>query len=701
MEYLKNSVLKMSICLTLCLITTFGIKANADAASMHTSDNGVELIKSFEGFSAFQYWDVSQYSIGYGSKTYNGEFPNGISELQATILLKNQLGTYEGYVNSFLSKYNITVNQNQFDALVSFTYNLGNVWGGSFLLKNYLINGVNNYSEDQIRTAFGNWVYANNVKLEGLVIRRNREASLFLSESGEESMIIPEHSVDSRFPGNISAYPLATSGRIILYNSSGIAYNINSRYIDYQDLCVINEIYTDGFCKVTYPSLISPTGKNTEYARTNSFFKEYGTLITYSPSTNINVYKRSDMSDIFGSAWTTDQCFIVYESGNPKQIIYPLDSGGYKLGWINDPTQSADSDHLPVASKIPEPTAEDIPEPSTENIHEPASDKMSEPSAEDKKNGEENPDEFDMYVIEKNKCSPPGDINGDGKTNNKDLTRLAQYLTGWDVDVKEGLLDVNGDDSVNNKDLTRLFQYLTGHDVEIFGDKNEIIVDSFVYGKSVNGRDLVCYSITPAQYDRTILLEFEIHGFEDEYDHDGQVLVDTANALLRHYSEVTDLNKTRLFIIPSANPDGLLDGNTNNGFGRCNADGVDLNRDFDANYSPNLVKGRNYTPYAFSAPESRALRDLYYEYRPDIVIDFHGWLNMLIGDEELKNPFHEILGLDIATSFTNTNAKGYFTNWAHQQGSLAMLVEFVSSDDVDISKLIRAVDRLIYDSSIR
>lgn len=62
----------------------------------------------------------------------------------------------------------------------------------------------------------------------------------------------------------------------------------------------------------------------------------------------------------------------------------------------------------------------------------------------------------------------PGDINSDGKVNNKDLTRLFQYLSDWDVEVNEAALDVNGDGKINNKDLTRLFQCLSDWNVEIF-----------------------------------------------------------------------------------------------------------------------------------------------------------------------------------------------------------------------------------------
>ena len=60
-----------------------------------------------------------------------------------------------------------------------------------------------------------------------------------------------------------------------------------------------------------------------------------------------------------------------------------------------------------------------------------------------------------------------GDVNGDGITNNKDLTRLMKYLAGEDVSVVGSVLDVNSDGVVNNKDLTRLMKYLAGAEVYI------------------------------------------------------------------------------------------------------------------------------------------------------------------------------------------------------------------------------------------
>lgn len=63
-----------------------------------------------------------------------------------------------------------------------------------------------------------------------------------------------------------------------------------------------------------------------------------------------------------------------------------------------------------------------------------------------------------------------GDVSGDGKVNNRDATRLLQYLAGWDVAAASSALDVTGDGKVNNRDATRLLQYLAGWDVAVYPD---------------------------------------------------------------------------------------------------------------------------------------------------------------------------------------------------------------------------------------
>ena len=214
---------------------------------------------------------------------------------------------------------------------------------------------------------------------------------------------------------------------------------------------------------------------------------------------------------------------------------------------------------------------------------------------------------------------------------------------------------------------------------------------TFTYGRSENNRKLTCYSIAPEKYDKTILMVFAIHGYEDSYAKDGKVLVNTAEYLIEKY-KTTDIKNTRLLIVKCANPDGLYDGHTNNGFGRCNANGVDLNRDFDIIHKV-YTNSRNKTLEPFSAAESRALRDLVLQESPDIVLDFHGWLNCTIGDKEIADVFYSEMGISHQTKF-NSNCNGYFSYWAHSKGAKALLVEFKNTN-ISKTKLVNAINELI------
>ena len=308
-----------------------------------------------------------------------------------------------------------------------------------------------------------------------------------------------------------------------------------------------------------------------------------------------------------------------------------------------------------------------------------------------------------------------GDANGDGAVDRQDLDVLWNGLAnrGVSTDQQTGCPDVNGDGVVNMKDVTLLQRYLDGNwnielpesnrplaedleHYEIVGtstSEDGVVCTSFRFGQSVQGRDLVCWSIQQGEYSRTVLLNFAIHGWEDSYAADAQLLVDLGNALVDHYSEVPNMQNCRLLIVPCANPDGVEEGTTNNGFGRCNADGIDLNRDFDASHIV-YTSARNYTPAPFSGVESRALRDLVWASDPDVVIDFHGWLNYTIGNSELAEVFSTYVGINHKYELT-TGAHGYFSYWAQLQGAEAILVEFKDTTSVVTEDVILAVDQLI------
>ena len=187
---------KWKRCLTACLCLLLALAMLAPppalAADMQAglgaetfgytlSQAGVDLIKEFEGFRSMAYYDNGSWYIGYGCLCGQDEYPNGIDEFQGEILLRRAVADAEGKVNRLLSEQLVPVTQYQFDALVSLTYNIGNQWiKQGVRLYDYLMNGVQYYTEQQVVNAFGTWCHQNGQVLSHLVGRRLREAFLFL-----------------------------------------------------------------------------------------------------------------------------------------------------------------------------------------------------------------------------------------------------------------------------------------------------------------------------------------------------------------------------------------------------------------------------------------------------------------------------------------------------------------------------------------
>ncbi|WP_019223834.1 lysozyme [Bartonella rattaustraliani] len=138
------------------------------------SDKGLNLIKQFEGFSPTIYICPAGYpTIGYDHVVKDDEaFPAGIDEERAIELLRQDAVVAECAV---LRLIKVPLTSNQFDALVSFTYNLGSGALQSSTLRRKINRGEHNEAPEQ----FLRWVFAGGRKLKGLVIRRQAEGDLY------------------------------------------------------------------------------------------------------------------------------------------------------------------------------------------------------------------------------------------------------------------------------------------------------------------------------------------------------------------------------------------------------------------------------------------------------------------------------------------------------------------------------------------
>ena len=138
-----------------------------------TSKAGIELIKSFEGCRLTSYQDVAGiWTIGYG---HTGNIKPGMSitQQQADTFLRSDLARFEHCINRCVT---VPLTQNMFDALVSFTYNVGT---GAFQ-RSTLLCKLNRGDTAEAAEEFDKWIHAGKKVIPGLVRRRREEKELFL-----------------------------------------------------------------------------------------------------------------------------------------------------------------------------------------------------------------------------------------------------------------------------------------------------------------------------------------------------------------------------------------------------------------------------------------------------------------------------------------------------------------------------------------
>jgi len=147
---------------------------DAAGSRRSTSIAGLDALKNHEGFSATAYQDTAgNWTIGYGHKLQDGESFDAIDQAQATALLAGDVRAAEDAVNSLVSA---PLSQTQFDALVSFVYNVG---AGAFR-KSTLLAKLNAGDVAGATAEFSRWTHSGGKVDPILVARREDEARLFL-----------------------------------------------------------------------------------------------------------------------------------------------------------------------------------------------------------------------------------------------------------------------------------------------------------------------------------------------------------------------------------------------------------------------------------------------------------------------------------------------------------------------------------------
>lgn len=142
---------------------------------MKISEKGLELLKHYEGCELTAYrCSANVLTIGYGH-TKGVTEDMVITQEEADQMLHDEMPEYEGYIND---KVTVELNQDQFDAMVCWVYNLGS----GNLSSSTLLKVLNDGDYDGVPEQMKRWNKAGGKVLNGLIKRRDSEAKLFCSE---------------------------------------------------------------------------------------------------------------------------------------------------------------------------------------------------------------------------------------------------------------------------------------------------------------------------------------------------------------------------------------------------------------------------------------------------------------------------------------------------------------------------------------
>lgn len=408
----------------------------APSVTNKTSNAGINFIKNYEGLRLNKYTDLAgKTTIGYGHVVKSGEnIPDTITEEYALELLKNDLLGAENTVSNFQKSYGVTLNQNQFDALVSMVFNCGsaplaNECRLRSLLLEYKVGS--NIPAWRVYNAMARWHHAGGVDVEGLYHRRMNEAKMFTSGSySTAKWEIPSWLKNNQVGPDVP----------------------DDWYSDYQ---------------------VNPTSKPTESAKPTETEQP-----TDAPATDV-LGKVSMSATGTVTANAGDTVTVPIQINNPDnisigylQLDCTLPDGvalmsanvcgsatGMSAMASNNVVTLFTVEEKPLNGKILELVL------ATDTMCDfPMNIKVSPivTSLDEKMvycNG------FSMTIEKKNRT--PGDVTGDGVIDSRDSLRLLKYLAHWDVTINAENAEVTGDGVIDSRDSLRLLKYLAHWDVTL------------------------------------------------------------------------------------------------------------------------------------------------------------------------------------------------------------------------------------------
>ncbi len=381
MRRIISLVLALAVALSIALGSGFSVSADEpteapDGAELAASDECINILKKYEGFSSKPYQDYGQWTVGYGTRCPDDKLEhykaNGITEAEAEELLKKYISGYNNAVNNFADRYDLTMTQGQFDALVLFSFNCGSGWtsNSSQNFHQTIAKGSAADPKDVLYW-FATWSNAGGSPLTALIRRRLAEANMYLN--GLYSTAAPENYNFVIYTANGGSLP----SRIHAYDTT--AEPVVPTYSGHSFL----GWYTakTGGTKVTL--LDEAVDGMTLYARWDDV--ESGDEETGDPAQDITPVKITVTSNNVNlrKGPGTNYATVGQANKNDQYVISQIAEGSghtwgnFSTGWIaltyTDYEQVKDQPSVEPDPTQPEPTEPEVtePEPTEPEVTEP------------------------------------------------------------------------------------------------------------------------------------------------------------------------------------------------------------------------------------------------------------------------------------------------------------------------------------------